>query len=99
MLARDHMLSGRIISPSDTEAAHLVLKRSSLQPEALCRSTIAGYSSGRAFQSIQDRLPLRLFEGRRCRNNSPARGSVQLCSWHIQFVPLREYHAALNEVL
>ncbi|MGA9793499.1 MAG: hypothetical protein WBQ43_22645, partial [Terriglobales bacterium] len=67
--------------------------------EALCRTTFAGYSSGRAFQSIQDRLPLSFLEGRRCRNSSAASGSVQLCSWHIQFVVLRKYHAALNEVL
>src|SRR5208283_1509124 len=62
-------------------------------------SAFAGYSSGRAFQSIEDSQPLCLLEGRRCHNNSAASGSVQLCSWHIQFVPLRQYHAALNEVL
>src|SRR5208282_4112145 len=99
MLAGDRMPSGRIIGARDTKPAHLVLQRSSLKSEALCRSTFAGYSSGRAFQSIEDRLPLCLLEGRRCRNNSAASGSVQLCSWHIQFVPSREYHAALNEVL
>src|SRR5208337_2834871 len=99
MLAGDRMPSGRIIGARDTKPAHLVLQRSSLKAEALRRSTLAGYSSRRAFQSIEDRLPLCLLEGRRCRNNSAASGSVQLCSWHIQFVPLREYHAALNEVL
>src|SRR6202158_124367 len=99
MLACARMLSGRIISASNTEPAHLVLQRSSLKAEALCRSTPAGYPSRRSFQSVDDCLPLCLLEGRRCRNNSAASGSVQLCSWHIQFVPLREYHAALNEVL
>src|SRR5271167_3587504 len=99
MLARDRMLSGRVIGASDTQPAHLVLQRGSLKSEALCRSTFAGYSSGRAFQSIEDCLPLCLLERGRCRHNSAASGSVQLCSWHIQFVPSREYHAALNEVL
>src|SRR5208282_2767231 len=99
MLAGDRMPSGRIIGARDTKPAHLVLQRSSLKSEALCRSTFAGYSPGRAFQSIEDCLPLCLLEGRRGRNDSAASGSVQLGSWHIQFVPLREYHAALNEVL
>src|SRR5208337_4929670 len=99
MLAGDRMPSGRIIGARDTKPAHLVLQRSSLKSEALCCSAFAGYSSGRAFQSIEDSQPLCLLEGRRCRNNSAASGSVQLCSWHIQFVSLREYHAALNEVL
>src|SRR5271157_678691 len=99
MLAGDRMPSGRIIGARDTKPAHLVLQRSSLKSEALCGSPFAGYSSGRAFQSIEDCLPLCLLEGGRCRDNGAASGSVQLCSWHIQFVPLREYHAALNEVL
>src|SRR5208337_506832 len=99
MLAGDRMPSGRIIGARDTKPAHLVLQRSSLKSEALCCSAFAGYSSGRAFQSIEDSQPLSLLEGRRCWNHSAASGSVQFCSWHIQFVPLREYHAALNEVL
>src|SRR5271157_876278 len=99
MLAGDRMPSGRIIGARDTKPAHLVLQRSSLKSEALCGSPFAGYSSGRAFQSIEDCLPLCLLEGGRCRDNGAASGSVQLCSWHIQFVPLREYHAALNKVL
>src|SRR5208282_904380 len=99
MLAGDRMPSGRIIGARDTKPAHLVLQRSSFESEALCRSTFAGYSSGRAFQSIEDCLPLCLLERGRCHNNLAASGSVQLCSWHIQFVPWREYHAALNEVL
>src|SRR5208337_4632334 len=99
MLAGDRMPSGRIIGARDTKPAHLVLQRSSLKSEALCGSPFAGYSSGRAFQSIEDCLPLCLLEGGRCRDNGAASGSVQLCSWHIQFVPLRQYHAALNEVL
>src|ERR1035438_5127030 len=99
MLAGDHMWSGRIISASDAQPAHLVLQRGPLESEALCRSTFAGYSSGRAFQSIEDRLPFSLLEGLGCRNNGAASRSVQLRSRHIQFVPLREYHAALNKVL
>ena len=44
-------------------------------------------------------MSLCLLKCGRCRHNSAARGSVQFCSWHIQFVPLRQYHAALNKVL
>src|SRR5208283_1436587 len=92
------MLSGYIIGACDIQPPHLVLQGGSLKPEALCRSTIAGNSSGRAFQSIEDCLPLCLLEGRRGCNNSATGGSRQLCPWHIQFVPWREDHAAFDKV-
>ena len=61
-LAGDRMLSFRIMIARDTELAHLVLQRSSLKSEPFCGATSAGYSSGRAFQSIEDCLPLCLLE-------------------------------------
>jgi hypothetical protein len=95
----DRMLSGYIIGASNVQSPHLILQGGSFKPEALCRSAIPSYSPGGDLQSVEDRLPLGLLKGRAHRNNSAAGRSGQLCSWHIQFVSLREDHAAFNKIL
>jgi len=54
--------SRRVVGTTDVQFAHLVLECCSFQPEALRRSALAGYSSRCGSQSIDNDLPLGLFE-------------------------------------
>src|SRR5208282_472539 len=90
--------SARIVGSTDVQLAHLVLERCAFESEALCRSTFAGYSSGRVFQSTDNCLTLHFFERRCSRGNGSAGRLLQLRARDTQLVPLRENHAALHEV-
>lgn len=51
-----------ILSTTNVQLVHLVLECCSLQSEALCRSALASDSPGGGSQSIDNGLPLGLFE-------------------------------------
>jgi hypothetical protein len=51
-----------IRSTTDVQLVHLVLEGCSFQSEALCGSTLAGYSPGGGSQGLDDDLPLSLFK-------------------------------------
>jgi hypothetical protein len=51
-----------ILSTTNVQLVHLVLECCSLQSQALCRSALAGDSPRGGYQSIDNGLPLGLFE-------------------------------------
>src|SRR5271165_624936 len=86
-----------IASAADVQFVHLVLQRCSFQSEALCGSTLAGYSSRGGSQSLDDDLPLGMLECEGWRQSARVR-RVQLCNGHLQFVVLRENDGAFDKV-
>src|ERR1700739_1302225 len=68
----------RIVSTTNVQLVHLVLECCSLQSQALCRSALAGDSPGGGYQSINNGVPLGLFETWRGGSNGADRWFLQL---------------------
>jgi len=67
-----------ILCTTNVQLVHLVLECCSLQSQALCRSALAGDSPGGGYPSINNGLPLGLFETWRGGSNGADRWFLQL---------------------